>query len=699
MAPFYRFYFGKKFIHRLNVSLLLILLIFNTSIATGSQSDPSCIAFPADVNKWIEQNFAKGKIPPFSFVYGGKKSDSFIKSWQYKAEEIKSADPYIQEYIYTYSDRNSGLTVKCLVDYFSDFPAVEWVLKFSNSSAKNSLLIENAYVSDHSFRSEGDKTFRLHYARGSNAARSDFQPIDKTLSIDEHIYMTPAGGRSSDNTAFPFFNIESSSNSGVMVSIGWSGKWFADISRPDEKSVSLRAGMEKMHLVLYSGEEIRTPKICLLFWKGEDRMIGHNLFRQFILKHHSRKINGTFAEYPLSGSFDYGDPLPCGEYTCLTGEYAIALVSRYQYFKILPELFWLDAGWYTGCGWNKEMGEWWQNVGNWTVDRERFPDGLRPVSDAVHRTGSKFMVWFEPERVRPGTMIDREHSNWLIKLPANDNYLFDLGNKDARIWLTDYISDFLENEGIDYYRQDFNFDPLPYWEAHDKTDRIGISEIKHVEGLYAFWDSLLIRFPNLLIDNCASGGRRIDLETTSRSSPLWRTDYQYGEPNGYQCHTFGLSFYLPIHGTAIYRTDAYTFRSGLGGTAVMNWEITGRESESIPPIQKRIDDFKALRPYFYGDFYPLTESRDNTGDNRWLAYQLNRPDKKDGSILVFRRIGCLDESIKAKLHGLRENADYELFYEDYGLKIRDRGSELMDNLTLTIPQKPGSLLIRYKMID
>jgi alpha-galactosidase len=406
---------------------------------------------------------------------------------------------------------------------------------------------------------------------------------------------------------------------------------------------------------------------------------------------------GKLAEYPLSGSFDYGDPEPCGEYNCLTEEFAIALVKRYQQFRLLPEQFWLDAGWYTGCGWDKEKGGWWQNVGNWTVDKERFPRGLKPVSDAVHATGAKFMVWFEPERVSPGSMIDREHPEWLIKLKGSENYLFNLGNKEALKWLTDLISNLIKNEGIDNYRQDFNFDPMPYWTANDQPGRIGISEIRHIEGLYTFWDSLLMQFPNLLIDNCASGGRRIDLETTSRSAPLWRTDYQYGEPNGYQCHTYGLNFYLPITGTAIYKTDSYTFRSGLGATAVINAEVTGKASEPIPAVQKRIADFKKLRPYFYGDYYPLTPSRNSTSDNSWLAYQMNRPAQKDGIIIAFRRGGCEKESVSVKLSGLETISTYELFYEDYGLTIRKTGRELMDGIELTIPQKPASLMVIYKI--
>ena len=674
---------------------LLLILIVNNGVA-NSQLPVQLPSGVETMKLWIEEHFAKDKIPPFSFMYGGKSSDSFLRSWRFSSEILKTENKELIEYVFTYSDKRSRLKVRCFLTCYNDFPAVEWVLKFSNTSQENSRVIEKAAVIDHSFSSTEQGKFILHHSRGSNALRSDFQPVDELMVPGKNIYMTPAGGRSSDNTAFPFFNVEMPGGQGFVAALGWSGKWYADVRQDNGNSVLVRAGMEKMSLMLLPGEEIRTPRISLLFWKGSDRMTGHNQFRQFILSHHSRKINGKFAEYPLSGSFDYGDPAPCGEYECLTEEYAIALVKRYQYFKVLPELFWLDAGWYTGCGVNKENGSWWQNVGNWSADRERFPRGLKAVSDAVHETGARFMVWFEPERVRPGTEIAREHPDWLLKLQGNDNSLFDLGNTEARLWLTNRISDIIKNEGIDYYRQDFNMDPYPYWSAYDKPGRTGIHEIRHIEGLYAFWDTLLVRFPDLLIDNCASGGRRIDLETTSRSSPLWRTDYQYGEPNGYQCHTYGLHFYLPIHGTAIYSTDSYTFRSGLGATAVLNWEVTGRNSESISDIQKRIQDYKKLRPYYYGDFYPLTSAVNNTRDDVWLAYQLNRPDLKDGIILAFRRGGNNEATIRVKLSGLEPGSVYEVSFEDYGIIINKSGSELMDDFEITIPQKSSSLMISYK---
>jgi alpha-galactosidase len=675
---------------------IFTIFLFGCFQTANGQNKQGIPGSSADVHQWVKQHFAKGKVPPFSFVYVGKSSNDFIKNWQFSVQKQASKELNSEEIHYTWTDKKSGLAVKCEVIVFNDFQAVEWVLKFSNTSRVNTPQIEKVAVVDQSFDAEAKGSFVLHHAKGSDAARVDFQPIDETLEAGKNVYMTPAGGRSSDKTAFPFFNIEMPGQQGIMVAVGWTGKWYADVLQSSEETVTLKSGMEKMNLKLLPGEEIRTPKICMLFWKGDDRIVGHNQFRQFILAHHSRKVYGKFAEYPLSGSFDYGDPAPCGEYECLTEEFATAVVKRYQQFNILPEVFWLDAGWYTGCNGLVKGGQWHQNVGNWTVEKTRFPNGLKPVADAVHQTGAKFMVWFEPERVVEGTQLYNEHPEWLIKLPKKGNSLFNLGNDSARIWLADYISEMLKKEGIDYYRQDFNFDPKPYWDASDAPDRIGISEIRHIQGLYAFWDSLLVRFPNLLIDNCASGGRRLDLETTSRSAPLWRTDYQYGEPNGYQCHTFGLNFYLPIHGTAIYKTDGYTFRSGLGGTAVMNWEVTGRNSESIPAIQKRVKDYTDLRPYFYADYYPLTESLNNQTDSVWLAYQLNRPEQKDGIIIAFRRNECSIESIIVKLGGLDATADYELVNDDSGKKTIQKGEELIKGITLSLTEKPGSLLIRYK---
>ena len=111
----------------------------------------------------------------------------------------------------------------------------------------------------------------------------------------------------------------------------------------------------------------------------------------------------------------------------------------------------------------------------------------------------------------------------------------------------------IEKLNIDCYRQDFNFQPLEYWRNNDASDRRGITEIKHINGLYKLLDALLDKFPNLLIDNCASGGRRIDIETLRRSIPLWRSDLMC--PANYdieatQCHNLSYNMWIPYSGTS-----------------------------------------------------------------------------------------------------------------------------------------------------
>ena len=126
-----------------------------------------------------------------------------------------------------------------------------------------------------------------------------------------------------------------------------------------------------------------------------------------------------------------------------------------------------------------------------------------------------------------------------------------------RKWLTEHVDRLLNEQGIDLYRQDFNMDPLGYWRGADSPDRQGISEIKHVTGYLAYWDELRRRHPKMLIDSCASGGRRNDLETMRRAVPLWRSDYAF-EAIGHQCMMYGLSLWLPFHGTGTVCTRLYS---------------------------------------------------------------------------------------------------------------------------------------------
>ena len=680
------------------LQIVFCVVILLMGVELRAQSFQRMIV-PTSVDKWIMSTFAKGKTPPFSFVYGGKSSAGFLRKWKHSIVRVESHDEGVVRYDVIYSDPVSGMEVRCEVSGFQDFHAVEWVLHLTNRGDVNSKQITQLRSVDFSMQTSQAGDFQLLHAKGSDGERADFMPILQTMKAGDEVSLSPTHGRSSDTSSFPFFNIITPDGKGAVIAVGWTGTWLADIVCDDDRSVRLTTGMKRLDTYLYPQESIRTPRVAMLFWQGGDYMTGQNAFRRFILKHHTHKVDDGYGHAPLCGGFDWGDPSPCNEYSCLTEEYAVAIIKRHKQFGITPEVFWLDAGWYDGCGALNARGNWYNMVGNWKVDRERFPRGLKPLSDAAHEIGSKFMVWFEPERVCPGTLFAELHPEWLLSTPGNKhNMLFNLGNKEALEWLCEYIGDFIEENGIDYYRQDFNMPISPFWEANDEPQRIGMCEIRHIEGLYAYWDYLQKRFPGLMIDNCASGGRRLDLETMSRSIPLWRTDYSYGEPNGYQNHSYGLNLFLPLHGTGIYKSDYYSFLSSMSAAAVMNWALTVR-GERIADMQRVVREFNELRPYYMEDYYPLTGIQDLTSDKVWLAYQLNRQSDNSGIVVAFRRPECDTSTCDVALKGLECESIYEVCNVIEGCEYKLRGDELMKTITLQSAEPRGAVLLKYRKVE
>ena len=673
---------------RVWISFIAVIVSAAVSSSDLAGWDAAASHDRASLDAFVGSHAGKTAAPPFAFVYGGKALSGLVGKWKVTLDEKAEGAKTVRTAVY--SDPSTGFRVTVVYTIFHDYPVIEWVVRLKNEGAADTPIIENVQACAVSFPefAAGPGPVMLYRALGSNAERTDFAPVTDTLAEKAVVRFGPAGGRSSDTNALPFFNIASAGR-GIVVAIGWSGSWQAVIGRRNPRALDLTAGMAATHFKLHPGEEVRTPSAALLFWKGADRMSGHNLFRRFVLAHHTPQVQGKPIPLPINHGVGFGGPFPCNEYVCATESYAIGMIDRLHQFGIVPDACWIDAGWYENATRN-----WWQGVGNWVVNKANFPRGLKPVTEAAKKYGQGFVVWFEPERVYEGTRLDREHADWLTKLPGDRNRLLDLGNPKALAWLTDHISNFIRDEGVTIYRQDFNFDPAPYWKAMDAPDRVGIAEMKHTEGLYAYWDALLARNPGLLIDNCASGGRRIDLETIGRSIPLWRTDYQYYEPSGYQCHTYGLHFFLPASGTGNNNPQKYYFRSSMGGAVVMGWELTGTFNTAL--AIEDVAEFRALRAYLYGDYYPLTEY--STSDEAWAAFQWDRPEERDGIVLAFRRPLAPEASITVKLGGLELGADYEVSYEDYGLALVKSGRELAAGLSIKIPESPGSLLIKYRRV-
>jgi alpha-galactosidase len=618
--------------------------------------------------------------PPFSFVYDKKPSEIFLGTWRRKAE-ARSCPDFI-EYQTSWTDPRTGLKLTSLAKVFRDFPAVDWVLRFENTGSVDSPILETVRALDMTLGSSADQAAVLDQINGDDCSASSFLPIERPIKAGETVKLASVGGRSSNGT-FPSFNLQFG-DQGFFTAIGWTGQWSAEFNRAADGSMRLQAGMELTHFRLHPGEAVRTPRIMLLRWRG-DRMEAHNSYRRLLLAHYLPRLEGRPVPMAVSAQ-TFNRTGGKGYWASEPGQLAAAKINR----DLGCDTLWLDAGWFEG---NFPDG-----VGNWTPKAKEFPNGLGPVGEACEKLRLKFLVWFEPERVALGTRILRDHPEFLLRA-ADDpaaSRLFNLGDAAARHWLTELLVRQITDGRIHTYRNDFNIDPLPFWRRSDAPDRQGITEIRYIEGLYAMWDDLRARFPQMVLDNCASGGRRIDIEMLSRAVVQTRSDTACmpGRSEWDQCQTYGLNLYLPLHATIGWDVGAYECRSSATAGFAAEWDILDR-AFPLDKAQAAIAEINANRKYWIGDFYPLTPC--TMADDVWMAWQLHRQDLQAGMVLAFRRKDCPQPSITVKLRGLEPQTLYTVTFIDDERRtttLTRNGGE-MASMTLKLPSPRSSWLIRY----
>ena len=217
--------------------------------------------------------------------------------------------------------------------------------------------------------------------------------------------------------------------------------------------------------------------------------------------------------------------------------------------------------------------------------------------------------------------------------------------------MTDYLNAAIKAYKLSCLRIDYNIDPLPFWQFMDAKDpnRVGMAEIRYVEGLYRMWDDILKANPNLFIDNCASGGRRIDLETMSRSIPLWRSDNTcdmldqkpatvVSAALKNQVMSAGLNRYVPFSTVRPDGRDALPVPQRLQRRHRLRRGHAGRRTIPRDLLKQAIAEGKRIRKYYFGNFYPLSR-RDDRARKDWCVMQYHRPQEQDGMVLAFRRPG------------------------------------------------------------
>lgn len=695
------------------IAALILCLLFLLPIVSAcagsadpdSQSGSEPAAQPALENAQIDGGvkawftaLVKGDNAPFSFTLDGVSSRTFLHTWEKTVDEAPIDGR--EAVTATYTDPETGLKAVLTATFFD--AAVDWVVTFENTGEGNSPAISALRGMDVVFTLPSDSgDYVMNTSYGCRDTRyDDYKDFGlRTFELTaggEPVSQYPSGGRGSSH-AWPFFDVLGD-GCGVMAAVGWTGQWIADFAA-EEDGVRMSAGLYEFDSYLEPGEQIRTPSYCVIYFEGEAET-GHNLLRRTL-----------FNYYMPQNIREDGYPLSINCWGGRTTEYLKSRVDAFSAAGAKTDNLWVDAAWFgdlelvdgiAGFSFDDPNEGWSSKVGTWTPNPNLWPDGnAKEVSDYIHEKGYDFTLWCEPERARIGSEMYTEHRDLFFDLEKNDQVLFNLSTEEGYAWMLQFLSDFIEDNGVDIYRQDFNIEPLAYWQDNDEPGRTGMTEMRYITNLYRLFDALLEKFPDLKIDNCASGGRRIDIEMLKRSFYLWRTDYQvhpYPETNieCIQYHTQGYLYWLPTTATGFgggYDDwfDKYIFRSLMAqGISIVD-DLGADPQHAV----ERINEAADLRVYYGGDsdYYSLLQPvNDQTS---WQAYELMRDGGRDGLLVVYTRQFTKQPTQALTLKGLDEAARYTVTDTDDGSVVAEGdGATLMaEGFTLELAAREAKFYI------
>ena len=597
----------------------------------------------------------------------------------------------------------SGIRFTLKTVFYPDYAAFDWVIYFTNVTAKNSPVVSDLSPAELKF--EGDNPIILTSCSDSEAITGTPAPYTpRSFSLEETPNLTfePTNGRSTE-AAFPYYNLEYG-NKGAFVVTSWAGQWKDDFNYADGVT-SFSGRQEIFNSYVKPGEIVRTPLTAVVLYDGRDTDRATNLWRQWFIDCNMYKKDGENNMKPFVAGVTSA---VYNEMMGATEENQKAYIEKYYNMGVNLDLWWMDAGWYEKGGLPTSGEKNWSYTGSWTVNQTRFPTKFKSISDLAASHGMMTLLWFEPERVAFSMSspdfdtygIKRE---WLVGYNSKNNSalgpngykMFDLSNPEALNFMINRINTVLNEGGISFYREDLNTGSIrDIWRtAETEADRQGMLENGYVQGHYALWDGILANENIQMIDSCASGGHRLDLETMRRAVALHPTDYNYNDMPAKHQGTYGLASWLPFAGANtgtggnVNETSKYNMRSAYRQSIILQFNIDNLNAEDKEIVAKSVKEWRKLSNYFYDDIYELTKN--TASANEWYAYSYMNSEEQDGFALVFRHFGEYSpETQNIRLKGLNPNDTYEISFADADEVYTGTGTEFMSiGVPVTLNEK------------
>jgi alpha-galactosidase len=439
-----------------------------------------------------------------------------------------------------------------------------------------------------------------HYLTGHWGA--EWQVHSEPLQTGAHVIESRRG--STSHQANPWFAIdrpgETTEQSGPVWfgALGWSGSWRITVEQTAMQQVRVTGGFNPFDFGyrLKPGEQLETPPFYAGFTgqgMGEASRILHRFERRYILPGGDKApLRPVLYNSWEATEFNVSE------------EGQIALAEKAS--KLGVERFVIDDGWF---GQRKDDHA---GLGDWYVNKDKFPHGLKPVIDRVHALGMDFGIWVEPEMVNPNSDLYRKHPDWAMNFPGRprtegrNQLLLNLAREDVKEYVFQWLNQLVSDNDIAFLKWDYNRNwAEPGWDAVPPEEQKKIY-VAYVRNLYDILDRLRAAHPKLEIESCSGGGGRVDLGILRRTEEVWPSDNtdaldRLSLQNGFtQAYTPGImmAWVTDVPSGIDHRVVPLKFRFmvAMSGSLALGGNLNKYSADDLQASTRYVSFYKRIRP-------------------------------------------------------------------------------------------------------
>ncbi|MEV0621431.1 alpha-galactosidase [Nonomuraea sp. NPDC050404] len=575
--------------------------------------------------------------------------------WRLARHEITTG-PGRQELALWFEERHHELTVALHYRVHDDSDVIDrWVVVRNDSAAET---VDVHRLDSAAWVTPEQPRHRMTHLTGRWAAETRVRRSDLT---DGHLVLESRRGITGHH-ANPWFAIDDGTATEEhgrvhSATLHWSGSWrlLAQRELDEPAQVLLGWGHEGFGpRRLDPGETLRTPVSSGLFTTGGFGGMSH-AWHEYALRHVLPSAGELrpvlFNSWEATG-FDVDE----------AGQRALAR----QAADLGCELFVLDDGWFgRRSGDRAGLGDWW-------VNPDRFPDGLKPLIDEVHALGMDFGLWIEPEMVNPDSDLYRARPEWTYHYAGREPHamrhqlVLNLARPDVAEWVFGELDALLSANDIQFVKWDMN---RPFTDAGwpERPDRQGRLWLDHVTGVYGVLDELRREHPGVRFEACSGGGGRVDFGIMARTDQFWPSDNTDALDRRHIQHGFGHLY--PARTMSCWVTDlptfinkrrvplTYRFHVAMAGVLGIGGDLNAWTAEETEEARRHIARYKEIRHIVqHGRLHRLGEPGRSAS-----AVQYVTADRAESVVLVYQEAQQYDaDPAPIRLRGLVPEGRYRV---------------------------------------